>query len=66
MNRNWTDVESVDSQRRCQNCGGHVSASFRRLYGDESGTVHACPSCSTYRELVGDAADAAAAGGDRR
>ena len=58
----WPPVEAVDNQRQCQSCGAHVSASFRRLYGDESGTVHACPDCSTLRDLEYDALD----DGDRR
>ena len=61
----WTSHESVDDQRRCQGCGKHVSNLFRRCYGDENGTVHACPDCSTYRDLEDDAIDAPAAGGDR-
>lgn len=39
--------------RRCQGCGAHVTARFRRQAGDENGNVHACPACVTGTDLVG-------------
>jgi hypothetical protein len=29
----------------CRNCGAHVSENFARVYGDNSGRVHACIAC---------------------
>lgn len=52
----WFSDDDVDDQRRCQRCGSHVSANFRRTFGDESGAVHGCPDCMTYREMKNDGA----------
>jgi len=41
----------ADNPKRCTNCGEHVSDEFRRAASDETGRVHACPSCTEYREL---------------
>jgi hypothetical protein len=30
----------------CDHCGAHVSDQFVRVFADESGRLHACPSCS--------------------
>lgn len=30
----------------CHHCGAHVSDQFARVFADETGRVHACPSCS--------------------
>jgi len=30
----------------CNHCGAHVSERFARVFADEGGHVHACPSCS--------------------
>ncbi|WP_420191838.1 DUF7563 family protein [Haloplanus salinarum] len=30
----------------CSTCGEHVSDRFRRVFGDETGVVYACPACS--------------------
>ncbi len=30
----------------CNHCGAHVSERFARVFGDERGIIHACPSCS--------------------
>lgn len=30
----------------CNHCGSHVSEQFARVFADEAGNVHACPSCS--------------------
>lgn len=39
------------AQRECENCGEYVTKQFARVFGDESGTVHACMNCSTGRQL---------------
>ena len=31
---------------KCENCGEHISEQFKRVFGDESGTVYACVNCS--------------------
>jgi hypothetical protein len=31
---------------RCDHCGAHVSDRFARVFADEDGGLHACPSCS--------------------
>ena len=30
----------------CNHCNAHVSERFERVFADEDGLVHACPSCS--------------------
>jgi translation initiation factor 1 (eIF-1/SUI1) len=30
----------------CDNCGGHVSDQFVRVFGDENDAVHACLNCA--------------------
>jgi len=30
----------------CNHCNAHVSDQFARVFADETGRVHACPSCS--------------------
>jgi hypothetical protein len=30
----------------CNHCDAHVSEQFARVFADEAGAVHACPSCS--------------------
>jgi hypothetical protein len=30
----------------CDHCGAHVSEQFARVFADEVGRIHACPSCS--------------------
>jgi len=30
----------------CDHCGAHVSDQFARVFADETGGIHACPSCS--------------------
>jgi hypothetical protein len=43
---------------RCQECNGHVTDSFRRVFSGNDGVVHGCPDCVTYRELLnGDPAE---------
>lgn len=34
----------------CQNCGGHITADFVRVFGVD-GEAYSCPSCSTYSDL---------------
>lgn len=42
----------------CRHCGEHVSADFRRVYGDGEDRVHRCPDCDTWIRLCeGSAAD---------
>jgi len=31
---------------RCDHCQSHVSERFARVFADEDGELHACPSCS--------------------
>lgn len=33
-------------ESQCQNCGSHVSESFRRVLGDNENVAHACSNCS--------------------
>lgn len=40
----------------CANCGGHVTERFRRVFGDNDGAVHGCPSCMGTTEIVNGAA----------
>lgn len=35
---------------KCQNCGGHVTTDFIRVFGVD-GEAHSCPECSTYSNL---------------
>lgn len=51
---NWTP-DDVDNQRRCQNCGAHVSDDFRRTHGDD-GTVYRCIECDENHNLAWTAA----------
>jgi len=30
----------------CNHCGSHVSDQFARVFANEDGELHACPSCS--------------------
>jgi len=30
----------------CDHCNAHVSERFARVFADETGAIHACPSCS--------------------
>ncbi|WP_443984559.1 DUF7563 family protein [Halorientalis marina] len=30
----------------CDHCSAHVSEQFARVFADETGRIHACPSCS--------------------
>ena len=51
----WSTNEPEESDRttaehRCQNCGGHVTANFLRVFGDNSDVVHGCVNCTTSRE----------------
>lgn len=36
----------------CDNCGGHVSDVFARVYADNLGELHACPDCSGQNERL--------------
>lgn len=36
---------------KCEHCGAHVSPPFVRVFGDNTGTLHRCLECTTFREL---------------
>lgn len=45
-------AQDTDTSRpRCVTCGNHVTRQFARVFGDNGDVVHACPECSTYREM---------------
>ncbi|ELY91435.1 hypothetical protein C484_10421 [Natrialba taiwanensis DSM 12281] len=50
----WTSY-SADTKpdTECRNCGSHIIPQTARVIGDEFNNVHACPECTTYRELPG-------------
>lgn len=49
----WTPMDSPrdPTSTRCINCGNQVTRQFARVFGDNRDVVHACPDCSTYREM---------------
>ena len=49
----WTPMTSrkQTSSPRCVSCGNQVTRQFARVFGDNRDVVHACPECSTYREM---------------
>ncbi|WP_290819088.1 hypothetical protein [Halovivax sp.] len=49
----WTPLaqERQTSAPRCITCGNQVTRQFARVFGDNHDVVHACPECSTYREM---------------
>lgn len=48
----------VDVERReCQNCGRHVTRSYRRKFGDENEIAWHCPRCITQAEAQRAAGD---------
>ena len=47
----------------CRSCGGHVSAEFARVFGDQANEVYACLACARNGALV-DGAAAEPNGGD--
>lgn len=49
----WTPASSTGGAgaSRCRNCGTQVTRQFARVFGDNRDVVHACPDCSTYREM---------------
>lgn len=53
----------------CENCGNHVSQGFARTFSGNGDGVHACPDCSTWRDIWRGGATgetvAAGASGDR-
>lgn len=54
----WAQNNDCATNNACENCGGHLTPDFVRVYGDEDGDVHRCPNCSTMRErLAGKATD---------
>ncbi|NHN43164.1 hypothetical protein G9C85_16215 [Halorubellus sp. JP-L1] len=36
----------------CANCGRHVSSSYVRVFGDNSGTLHRCSTCATVSDVM--------------
>ncbi len=36
----------------CENCGRHVSSSYVRVFGDNSGTLHRCSTCATVSDVM--------------
>ena len=53
MSTEWQPLERDDSgtMPRCVSCGSRVTRQFARVFGDNGDVVHACPECSTYREM---------------
>lgn len=49
----WTPMASSSqtSAPRCVTCDNQVTRQFARVFGDNRDVVHACPECSTYREM---------------
>ncbi len=49
----WTPMaaEAETAAPRCVSCGNQVTPQFARVFGDNGDVVHACPDCSTYREM---------------
>ncbi|ELZ14338.1 hypothetical protein C479_00480 [Halovivax asiaticus JCM 14624] len=49
----WTPLEAERSTAapNCVTCGNRVTRQFARVFGDNRDVVHACPECSTYREM---------------
>ena len=41
----------TEPRTKCQNCGNSVTRQFARVFGDNSDVPHACPSCTSYREM---------------
>lgn len=42
-------VDDYDDDQ-CQNCGAHVSDTFRRVLGDNDDIAHACQACTPRTE----------------
>jgi hypothetical protein len=36
----------------CHHCGASVSRAFARVFGTNDDEVYACPSCSTYADII--------------
>ncbi|MCU4742747.1 hypothetical protein OB955_15985 [Halobacteria archaeon AArc-m2/3/4] len=49
----WTPMATAKKTTapQCVNCGNQVTRQFARVFGDNRDVVHACPDCSTYREM---------------
>lgn len=37
--------------KTCENCGGHVTARYARVFGDNRDRIFGCPSCMSSAEL---------------
>ncbi|WP_224333091.1 DUF7563 family protein [Haloprofundus halobius] len=46
-----THLSAVAGERRCLNCGGHVTEQFCRVFGDLDDRVHRCPSCDNGNRI---------------
>jgi Zn finger protein HypA/HybF involved in hydrogenase expression len=36
---------------QCDECGHHVTADFHRVFADNQGTLHGCPTCMSMTEI---------------
>lgn len=48
----------TNTSQTCENCGGHITTDYARVFGDQADTVHRCPNCTSFGEI----ADGRAAG----
>ncbi len=48
----WDPDAEIPDRTRCQGCGAHVAADFRRTHGDDRGLVHACTECDEMHNLA--------------
>jgi len=44
--------DGTAEQYTCENCGTHVSSSYVRVFGDNTGTLHRCSTCSTVSDVM--------------
>ncbi len=44
-------LDPAHEEGACQNCGVHVTARFRAVYGDDDDVVHRCLSCDTFGRI---------------
>lgn len=36
----------------CENCGGHVTERYARVFGGNSGELHGCPACRSNSDMM--------------
>jgi len=53
---NWTHAFEVDQNRRCRNCGAHVTPQTARTMGDADDVMHHCFECIPGRDMHNGAA----------